>query len=194
MSSARRILVALTIVASLLASACGDPPDKEIQQAQGAIDAARAAGADRYAPDEFAAAVAALKNAQAAVTQRDYRLALNNALDSRERAQTAAKEADDQKAKARSDAERVLIDVMAALNDAHTRLKTAETAHAPARVLAESRRTITDADTAVPKARALLKDGDYLTVIGVATPLIARLQATAQGLDAAAPAPVRRRR
>ena len=71
--------------------ACGEPPDKEMHQAQGAIDAARAAGADTYAPDEFKAAVDALARAQDAVAQRDYRLALNNALDSRERAQNAAR-------------------------------------------------------------------------------------------------------
>jgi flagellar hook-basal body complex protein FliE len=194
MSSARRFLVALTVTASLLASACGDPPDKEMQQAQGAIDAARAAGADRYARDEFAAAEAALKKAQEAVGQRDYRLALNHALDSRERAQNAAKEAADQKAKTRSDADRVLTDVMAALNDAHTKLKAAETARVPIRVVLESRRSISDADAAVQKARTLLKDGDYLAVLEVAQPLTARLQATAQALDAATPAPARRRR
>ena len=71
--------------------ACGgEPPDKEMQQAQGAIDAARAAGADQYAHEEFAAAQEALTHANEAVEQRDYRLALNHALDSRERAQNAA--------------------------------------------------------------------------------------------------------
>ena len=194
MSSARRLLVAITVMASLLATACGDPPDKEMQQAQGTIDAARAAGADRYAHDEFAAAEAALKKSQEAVAQRDYRLALNLALDSRERAQNAAKEAADHKAQARSDAEHVLADVMAALNDAHTKLKSAETARVPNRILAESRRAVADADTAVQKARTLLKDGDYLAVIEVAQSLIARLQATTQALGAAAPSGARRRR
>ena len=46
--------------AALTVRACGDPPDKEIQQAQAAIDAARAAGADRFAREEFAAAEDAL--------------------------------------------------------------------------------------------------------------------------------------
>jgi len=57
-----------------------------MDQAQGALDAARAAGAERYATAEYQAAATALKNAQDAVAQRDYRLALNHALDSRERA------------------------------------------------------------------------------------------------------------
>ena len=54
-----------------------DPPDKEMQQAQSAIESARVAGAGEYAHDELAAAEQALKNAHDAVDQRDYRLALD---------------------------------------------------------------------------------------------------------------------
>src|SRR5262250_2964899 len=102
-----RALLPLVLVAAI-ASACAEPPDREIQQAQSAIEAARAAGADVYAHDEFAAAQTALKNANDAVTQRDYRLALNNALDARERAQNAAKEAGERKIVARGDADRAI--------------------------------------------------------------------------------------
>ena len=194
MSSARRLLIALPVVASLAGAACGDPPDKEMQQAQGAIDAARAAGADQYAREEFDAAVVALKKAQEAVAQRDYRLALNHALDSREHAQNAAKESADHKAIARGDAERALSNVMAALNDAHTRLKAAENARVPSRTLAEARRTIADGDTAVQEARALFKDGDYLAVIDMAKPVAGNLLKTQHALDTVVPPPQRRRR
>src|SRR5205807_5231258 len=104
MLGARRWLLSVAIAAAIGNAACGDPPDKEMQQAQGAIDAARAAGADQYAHADFVAAQEALKRAQDAVDQRDYRLALNHALDSRERAQNAVKAAADQKAAARTDA------------------------------------------------------------------------------------------
>ena len=77
-----------------------------MDQAQGAIDAARAAGADRYAATEYTAATDALKRAQDAVAQRDYRQALNEALDSREHAQNAAREAADSKAQVRGEVER----------------------------------------------------------------------------------------
>src|SRR5207302_905741 len=59
------------LIAALFAAACGDPPDKEMDQAQGAIEAARAAGADRYATTEYAAANDALTRARLAVTGRD---------------------------------------------------------------------------------------------------------------------------
>ena len=91
MSLRARLLPALCLALFVTIGCGGEPPDKEMQQAQGALDAARAAGADRYATEEFTAATLALVNAKEAVDQRDYRLALNHALDSRERAQNAAR-------------------------------------------------------------------------------------------------------
>jgi hypothetical protein len=83
----RRLLVILVV---LLTTGCSEPPQKEIDQAQAAVDAARTAGADRYAAADFTAAVSSLDKARAAVEQRDYRQALNYALDSRQRAVTPA--------------------------------------------------------------------------------------------------------
>jgi hypothetical protein len=80
------------------------------------------------------------------------------------------------------------------LNDAHTKLRGAENAHVPSRILAEPRQTIADGDIAVQKARALFGDGDYLGVIDMAKPVAARLVKTQHALDTVvAPAPRRRR-
>src|SRR5207237_8077226 len=114
-----------------------------------ALDAARAAGADRYAKDEYQAALAALKSAQDAVTQRDYRLALNHALDSRERAQAAAKQAADQQAAQRSGAERRLGEVTTMLALANQRLSAAQAARVP-------RRSLVAAAAATPHAATSL--------------------------------------
>ena len=77
MSFGRCMMLPLAVVAALSGAACGDdPPDKEMQAAQAAIDAARAAGADQYSHDELVASQEALAHAKDAVTQRDYRLAL----------------------------------------------------------------------------------------------------------------------
>src|SRR5262245_56773624 len=88
-------VVGAVIVASSIVACGGNPPDKTIQQAQTAVDAARAASAERYAKDDFVASTDALKNAHAAVDARDYRLALNYALESKERADVAARDAAD---------------------------------------------------------------------------------------------------
>ena len=184
----------MAILLVLLGSACGDPPENEMQQAQGAIDAARAVGADQYAPEEFALAQDALKHARDAVDQRDYRLALNHALDSRERAQNAAKQASDHKAKARVEADRVLTDASAALGEARLKLRAAETARVGPSKLNDARATIADGAQAVQKARAAFEQGDYPAVAKSASDAIERLRLTARDLDAMVPAAAHRRR
>src|SRR5262245_36028656 len=111
-----RFAIAFVVMLSILSTACrDDPPNKEIQQAETTIDQARAAGAEVHAKEEFRAAQEALKQAREAVVQRDYRLALNHALDSREHAQTATKQMADIRAKERADADRALAEANAAL-------------------------------------------------------------------------------
>ena len=145
----------------LFLSACGAPPTREIDQAQGAIDAARAARADRYAADEYEAAVAALARANDAVAQRDYRLALNHALESRERAQNAVRKATDQQATLRSGAERRLGEVTAMLDQANQRLTAAEAARIPRRTITAARATIAAVETSLQKAGTEIHEGDY---------------------------------
>jgi hypothetical protein len=190
----RRILAPLAVIAAVMLAACGDPPDKEIQQAQGAIDTARAAGADQYAPDEFKAAEEALKRANDAVAQRDYRLALNHALDARDRAQTAAKESVNRKASVRSEAEGALGRANIALADAHAKLKAADASRLPPRTIADARRTIAAADQTMQKARAAMEHSEYPAVVEAANAVTPRLQAVVKELDAAAAAGARRRR
>ena len=86
-----RLLLVVCLVAPF--PGCAAPPSKELSQAQGALDAARAAGAAEYATQEFTAASDMLARAHQAVTERDYRAALSHALDSSARAQAAAKSA-----------------------------------------------------------------------------------------------------
>src|SRR5687767_8113648 len=153
-------------VAALLCSlsllvACATPPTREMDQAQGSIDAARAAGADRYATEQYDAAVKALQNAEDAVAQRDYRLALNHALDSRDRAQRAAKEAATQQAVQRSAAERRLGQVTASLDQAKQRLKMAESARLPRRALAAARAAIDEAEASLQKAGTGIQQDNY---------------------------------
>ncbi len=149
------------LVMAVLAVACGEPPEKEMHQAQGAIDAARAAGAREYAAQEYTAAVDALKRANDAAGQHDYRLALNNALDSRERAQNAAREAADHKAQARGEVERTLAQLTLSLSQAQTRLEAAQTARVPTRALRQPRETLAAANAAVQKAGDAINAGDY---------------------------------
>jgi hypothetical protein len=194
MSGRFRVLLAPIVALAIACWACAEPPDKEMQQAEAALAAARAAGADRYAHDEFAAAEDALKRAHDAVADHDYRLALNDALDSRERAENATKLAAEQRQAARAEAERSVAGLTAALSAAQTRLKTAEAAHAPSRTLAGPRRTINTAAQRVQEARAAIQQGDYAAASKTASAGTTELAAASRDLEAAAAAPGRRRR
>ncbi len=165
-----------------------------MQQAQGALDAARAAGADKYATDEYEAAQLALTHSREAVDARDYRLALSHALDSRERAQSAAKMAADGMATARVEADRALTAAENAVAQAATRLEAARTAKVPARLLTAPAAAIDTARTGVQEARAQFDRGDYLSVPSRAAAATAAIPATLRDLDAAAAPPPRRRR
>jgi exoribonuclease R len=134
-----------------------------MDQAQGAIDAARAAGADKYATSEYTAATDALKRAQDAVAQRDYRQALNEALDSREHAQNAAREGADTRAQLRGEVERDMAQIAALIAEANTRVAAATRSRTPRRVLESARKDLAAVDESVQKAGAAMRADDYLS-------------------------------
>ena len=178
----RRLALITTI---LLSASCAEPPNKEMNQAQGAIDAARAAGAEKFAAAELTAAQDALKRSEEAVIARDYRLALSHALDSRERAQNAAKMAVDGRADARGQAERAIAEVATLLSRAHAELKTANANKVPPRTLKGPQTTVASAGEVLQEARSALKTEDYPAVTKALNGAAARLQAALTEIDAA---------
>jgi hypothetical protein len=176
--------VGLTVALALLCAACASPPDKEMNQARGAIQAAHAAGADLYAPAEYQAAVTALKRSEDAVSQRDYRQALNYALDSREAAENAARTAADQKAVARAQAESDLREVQALLGGVTARLKSLDALRGKRRpAMADERRTVADAEASVQKARTAMAGRNYLAARDDVRGLNDRLRAAIAAID-----------
>jgi hypothetical protein len=166
-----------------------------MNQAQGAIAAADAAGAAQYASAELSAAKDALKRSEQAVTERDYRLALSNAIDSRERAQNAAKVAGEGRARARGDAERVIAEVDTLLVQARDRLRDPNVAHLPRKVTDPATATVNDAEKRMQEARTALTADDYPRVGTLTEGLAGRLRAIlAETRPALGPAPARKRR
>jgi HAMP domain-containing protein len=185
----------LALVILILSASCGEPPNKEINQAQGAIDAARAAGADRFAATEFAAATDALKRAEEAVAAGDYRLALNHAIDSRERAQSSAKMAVEGRADARGQAERAIAEVATLISRAQTQLKDPDIVRLNGRTLREPRATVAAAEKMLQEARSALAGENYAAVATALNGAAARLQAALTEIDAvASPLSSRRKR
>jgi Domain of unknown function (DUF4398) len=165
-----------------------------MDQAQGAIAAARAAGAERYAKEELAAAVDALRRSEEAVAQRDYRLALSLAIDAQSRAQNAAKLAGEARAKVRGDAARAVGEVDALLTHARERLADPTVATLPRRTLQDSRTTLASVEKSMQEARAALKAEDYPRTMQRTKGQIARIQATLTSIDDALAASRTRRR
>lgn len=180
--------VQVVIAAALLLSACAEPPNKEMDQAQGAIDAARAAGADEYAGQQLTAAVTALKQSRDAVTQRDYRSALNYALESRDRAQNAAKQASEQRATVRGQVERALADLNALLARADRRVTLAESNRAPRRTITATKNVLAPARAAVQKASAAVARGEYAAAQRGLEGIEGRVTAAIAEIEAATPA------
>ena len=149
------------LIPAILATACVTPPVKEMNQAQAALDAARAEGAHRYAGDEYTAAIDALRRSREAVSRRDYRLALNDALDSRDRAQTAARMAGEARSAMRREIEDVESEIAALMATARSRLAAARIARAPASLLLTVTSSMATVDDHLQKAGTSANAGDY---------------------------------
>jgi hypothetical protein len=180
-----RVARRLALVMFVLSAGCAEPPNKEMNQAQGAIDAARAAGADKFAADEFKAAQDALRRSEDAVVAGDYRQALNHALDSRERAQNSAKLAVDGRADARGQAERAVSEVATLLAQAQGQLKDPDVVRLNPHVLKGPRSTVTSAATMLQEARTALAAEDYATVPLALDDAARKLRAAMNEIDAA---------
>jgi hypothetical protein len=168
----RRVL--WPIAGLFLLAACSSPPEKERHQAEGAIAAAREAGAETYAAADLKAAETALDKYTTAVAQRDYRQALSAAVEARDTAYQAARRAADGKAAARSQAERLLADTTRLLELAHTRLASPAGRGAAG---AKLRAAAAAAEPAVQEARATVAQQDYAAVLSTLTPIEADLRA-----------------
>ena len=190
--------VAVAICTLLVLTGCSEAPQKEIDRAQGAIDAARAAGAEQYAPEPFSAATTAMQQTHEAVQQRDYRLALSRAVDANERALEAVRQAADGKARAQSDADAAITRATIALRQLEERLKVADTMKLPARDVDAARKSRVSAERAVQEARAAVAVSDYARVRarvgGLPEKITAEIHTLNAAIDARSGRGARRRR
>lgn len=153
-------------LAPLLAAvaACAEPPTRELGLAEGAIEAARAAGAAQFATDDFAAAEQTLARARADVVAGDYRAALGHALDANARAQAAARAAALGRVKARLAADATLDDFAVLIERVETQLASDEAKRVPAGV---RRRASVDVAAALERlgaARAAVERGELAAI------------------------------
>ncbi len=168
--------LACSVLFALGVAACSAPPTAEQHQAEGAIEAARAAGAATYAPEQFQAAQAALAKYDEAVAQRDYRQALNDALEARDGAYDAARQASTRKAELLSQANQLATQVASLVADGTDRLSGRGGTRLPAAAAQRVRRTIRSATPVLQEARTSIAGGRYQDAISGLTPVAAALQ------------------
>lgn len=185
MTPSRRLLFATCFAALLVSSACTSPPEKELHQAEGALETARAAGAARYAAEAFGAAEAAMARANTAVTERDYKQALNHALDAREHALNAVRTAADNRARVRGELEQRMADIDTGRRALEARIVEAETAKVGRQALTSARTASASVAKALAEARPLLDAGTDDKAEALLSPLPALLTQTQSEIDAA---------
>ncbi len=89
-----RAPLAALVALALAACVSTPPPVQEMSDARQAVEAAREAGAEQYAPQLFRRSVELLKGAQRTLEHRGYTQARNQALGARRLAMEAMKEAE----------------------------------------------------------------------------------------------------
>jgi hypothetical protein len=175
---------AFLFVLLLLASAgCSEPPQKEIDQAQAALDSARAAKADTYAASDYTAAADALQKSRDAVAQRDYRQALNYAIDARQRAQAVARLAGDARTRAKRAIEALYGEIATRTNRLQALLRTAEVAHTAPKELRDPRATLAEARTVLQEASAAISQENYEQGTKLLTDVRGKLDASIQAAE-----------
>ncbi len=153
------------LAACLVLAACGEPPTREMDMARDAIATARAARADQYAPGELSAAETALEKSTEAVAGKDFKLALNHALTSHERAQAARQLAVEAEATLRTEVGQALDAADAHLTSARATVETAAAARTRAlrRAATTAGRKLDTAERQLQEARALTDQGELTT-------------------------------
>lgn len=155
-----------------------------MSRAEGAIEAARAAGAETYAADEFAAATKALDRSRAAVDERDYRQALSHALDAFEQAELAAGTAATQKAKARGALDAALAELSTALGSLKAKIESAATARVPETRLKSPRTSLAALERTLQEARSAGDAGELAQASAALAGLSEKIAEFDRALDA----------
>lgn len=182
----RRFLIGLLL---LVAAGCSEPPQKEIDQAQSAIDVARADGADKYAAEEYSGATSTLQKARDAVEQRDYRQALSYALDARQRALEASHLVPEARTRAKTAAEAALKDTADRADRLEAAIRAAETQKVPVRELRGPRQTSIAARSSLQEARMLVERGNYAEAVAALPPVREKLDLATKAVASIPPRP-----
>ncbi len=122
-----RSVLTLGLVLSLAITfvSCAQPPEEELKAAQAALDSAKKAEADIYAPDAYRTAKSTLDDARAKVEQKDYDAAKAGAIRAKDQADQATALAGTNKQNTRNEAQALVNRLSTGLTEARATLNKA---------------------------------------------------------------------
>lgn len=153
----------LAFVALVVLASCSEPPRKEIAEADRAYKAALNAQAEIYAKEELGSARKALERVQAEIREERYKEAREAALLARTRAEAALKAAEENKAKVKAQAEKVLAELKLNLDKTRKMLAGASNLRDKDRDRFNYR--LEDIDLALSESDFQIKRGEYPVVL-----------------------------
>jgi hypothetical protein len=169
-----RLSRALAIVLLAGLAACAEPPKKELDAAEQALQQARQSDAPRYAPDALKQAEDTLQDAHRKVEAQDYKGAFFAARDATEKAHGAVAQASAAKKNARSNTEMAEAVIQASLDEADAARDEAIKAKTPEKAFEEvdpQAQQIKDGLAALP---GMLEKGELLEAQKAAADLKAK--------------------
>lgn len=120
-----RFLATSVLAVAVVTSGCASPPTADKTAAEQAVGAARAAGAEKYASNDFVAATTTLKEAETQMAAKKYADAKTAYLRAKELAEKAAKAVEGGKAAMKSQVEAQLAEVEKRWQDIEAKVKVA---------------------------------------------------------------------
>ena len=139
---------------------CAKAPEKELQEASAAIEAARTAEADIYEPDLFAEAQSNLTEAETLSVAKKFKEAKDLALSAKTKADSAAALASTSKEAKRAEAEALIGNAQKMLEDLNKVIKEAEKKVAKAK-MAPIKTSAKAAEDLLTQAKKTHEGGDF---------------------------------
>jgi hypothetical protein len=178
----RRILA---LVVPLALAACDQPPTKEIAAAEAQLEQARQAGAERFAPERWRDAEAALGAARSKVQQKDYRGAFSSANDAADKARAAVQAVAAARANAKGAADLAQREIGVFLEEVEQVRQEALTAKLPEEAFAEVQARVEEVREGVTRVTDTLSRGEVLEAQKTAAELRAQAAALPEAFRAA---------
>lgn len=175
----------LAFALPLALAACDQPPTKEIAAAEAQLEQARQAGAERFAPERWREAEAALGAARAKVQQKDYRGALSSANDAAEKGRAAVQAVAASRANAKGAADLAQREIGVFLEEVEQVRQEALTAKLPEEAFAEVQARVEEVREGVTRVTDTLNRGEVLEAQKTAAELRAQAAALPEAFRAA---------